>query len=361
MFFFKTHYAVRLVVGFFLVWLLSVTLFPSVPLAQPEKVSKTWFSKIAKKSNPRLESWQNPKGFLIGKNLLTNIANRDVVGAVNVAMLATKNAVTRSVKDRGPDWLGRIELEFNYETAGDPAYSIMTIQPIYQSQGKINTIFSQLRYSRHRQFGENRNTTNLGLGYRELVKNKTVLLGVNLHYDREWKRSHNRLGMGLEARWNKVDLFLNRYQGLSGKRTITGSKTEEIINGWDLQGLIQMPYVPNARISLTGSKWRKTSNEDITGFRAGAEADLSSNFTVEVGAANDNDANDMEMFLGLKLRLGGWPTHQNLFLEKNFFSRSAWKMRDMSDYTLDKVRRENNIRLKRTTTGGSVTVQVSRG
>ena len=52
MFFFKTHYAVRLVVGFFLVWLLSVTFFPSVPLAQPEKVSKTWFSKIAK--NPTL-------------------------------------------------------------------------------------------------------------------------------------------------------------------------------------------------------------------------------------------------------------------------------------------------------------------
>lgn len=270
--------------------------------------------------------------------------------------------VNEQINDNAPDWLKRVDFAFDYESAADPTYSISTVQPLYQSPGNINTVFTQLRYASHRQFDETRNTTNLGIGYRELIQNGTMLVGANIHYDREWKRDHYRLGIGVEARWSGADIYLNRYQGLSGKRTITSSVTEEIIDGWDLRALIQIPYIPSARLNLAGSTWRKTSSDDVSGIRAGIEADLSPHLTFEIGAANDNDDNDVEMFVGIRFNLGGDNANNNILLQKNFVADTPWHLRDMSKHTLDRVRRENNIRLKRTTTsGGSITVEVARG
>ena len=57
--------------------------------------------------------------------------------------------------------------------------------------------------------GEIRNVTNVGIGYRHLFFDKTVLLGANAHLDREWDHDHTRAGGGLEARWFGVDWYLN--------------------------------------------------------------------------------------------------------------------------------------------------------
>lgn len=350
----------------------------SVGLAdQSSKRSNAWFNTVPKSSpsskgssndydvNLRiLGARKNAEYLAIGQRLASQLADGNNVRATNEIVRIAKEKVVNGINNstsNGPDWLSRIEFGFEYETDSDPVYSVSSVQPLYQSPGKINTIFTQLRYARHKQFDESRDTTNIGLGYRELVSDKTLLLGANVHFDREWERRHNRLGIGIEARWSGADLFLNRYQGLSNKKSISSTKTEEILDGWDLQALVQMPYVPSARISLVGSHWRKSSSEHISGIKAGVEADLSSSLRLEVGAANDNDGNELEVFAGLRFSVGGFRNNKNYFLDKNFVSDSPWQMRDMSEHTLDKIRRENNIRLKRTTTtGGSVTVQVSR-
>jgi len=359
--------------------LVAVTfLFGPICLAdQNRKKSNAWFNTALQGStynkassndydvNRRmLHPTKNAEYISIGQRLARQLAEGNKVGTVNeIIKIAKDNAVgeINNSTANGPEWLSRIEFGFEYETDSDPVYSVTSVQPLYQSPGKINTFFTQLRYARHKQFDESRDTTNIGLGYRELVSDKTLLLGANVHFDREWERRHNRLGIGIEARWSGADLFLNRYQGLSNKKSISSTKTEEILDGWDLQALVQMPYVPSARISLVGSHWRKSSSEHISGIKAGVEADLSSSLKLEVGAANDNDGNELEVFAGIRFSIAGFGNNKNYFLDKNFVSDSPWQMRDMSEHTLDKIRRENNIRLKRsTTTGGSVTVQVAR-
>ena len=370
---------VRLILFAVLTLLLSV----GVATAQQAAKSGLWFKTIPKdrtKSNVSLpdHSKKNavssvataPEPPLMRGQLAASSSHGTVSSGPTAALQFAEQLVTNKINqvvneqinDNAPDWLKRVDFAFDYESAADPTYSVLTVQPLYQSPGNINTVFTQLRYASHRQFDEIRNTTNIGFGYRELIQNGTMLVGANIHYDREWKRNHYRLGIGVEARWSGADIYLNRYQGLSSKRTITSSVTEAIIDGWDLRALIQMPYIPSARLTLAGSTWRKTSSDDISGLRAGIEADLSPHLTFEIGAANDNDDNDVEMFVGIRFNLGGDNANNNLLLQKNFISDTPWHLRDMSEHTLDRVRRENNIRLKRTTTsGGSITVEVSRG
>jgi len=105
-----------------------------------------------------------------------------------------------------PDWLKRVDLDIDLNWNEGPVYSIRTRQPLFQSDHKIDTIFTQLRWGKDFQFGTWRDTTNLGIGYRRLLMDKTLLVGANTFFDRDWRKGHNRFGWGLEARWFVVDI-----------------------------------------------------------------------------------------------------------------------------------------------------------
>jgi hypothetical protein len=285
--------------------------------------------------------------------LAANTATDGLDGVKSFVTQTFKEQITSYMQDNLnlPGWAKRIEVEFELETDAKPIYSIRTVQPLYQSADKVDTFFTQLRYARHTVFDLSRHTTNMGLGYRRLLMDKTVMLGVNFHYDREWKRNHNRLGFGLEARWSGADIFLNRYQGISSKRSVSNFVTEEIVDGWDVQALLQVPYVPSTRVTATGSRWKKAKNDYINGWRVGLESDITPFMQLSLGAADDNGEVDTEYFLDLRISLGGYGHKRPTLFGQNTISKVAWEMRDMSSYTLDRVRREENIRLKQTSAG----------
>ena len=142
------------------------------------------------------------------------------------------------VPGKTQEWLKRVTIDLDLLQHGTPVYSIRTIQPLFQSKSKIRTLFTQLRVARTYDLGEMRNVTNVGIGYRHLLFQKTLLLGANAHLDREWDHNHNRVGAGLEARWFGVDWYLNGYMGTGSDYTYAPNSQEKVLDGWDSRLLV---------------------------------------------------------------------------------------------------------------------------
>lgn len=344
--------------------------------AAETKSRNLWFSALASNAKQqnlpdlgradleKKEALSRQSTFLEQKafQLAANTSAHSFSGVKSFLTQTLKEQITGALQENLdlPEWAKRIEVQFDLETEAKPVYSVRTVQPLYQSADKVNTFFTQLRYARHTQFDLRRHTSNMGLGYRRLLMGNSLMLGANVHYDREWRRSHSRLGVGLEARWSGADIFLNRYQGLSSERTVSSTVTEDILDGWDVQALLQVPYVPSTRIMATGSRWKKSANDYINGWKAGLESDLTPFTQISLGAANDNDQSDPEFFVNFRVSLGHYGHKRPTLFGDQPIAKNAWEKRDMSNYTLDRIRRDENIRLKQTTTTGSVSIAVAR-
>lgn len=295
---------------------------------------------------------------------LAKVAGKD--GFTGVESFLTQ-AITSKLKQGLSDnvgvlpWFQRFEFQIDLESETFPVSAVRTIQPLYQSKDQLDTLFTQLRYAHHVQFGVQRHTTNIGVGYRRLLLDKTLMLGVNAHFDREWEKRHSRLGYGVEARWYGADLYMNLYQGMSDSRTVSNTVREDVVNGYDIQSFFQIPYIPSTRLMVTGSWWKNRGTQYIGGWKAGVESDLTPFTQMAVGAAHDNDANNTEVYFLLRVSLGAYGHQRPVLLGDKPIADQAWNMRDMSGFTLDRVRRDENIRLRRiTTTNGTVSIIVAR-
>ena len=111
---------------------------------------------------------------------------------------------------------------------------------------------------------------NLGIGYRKLTDDNSMMYGANTFIDADTFEGHRRLGYGLEAKASLLDLSLNRYQKITNMKTIDGTD-EQILSGWDYYLTTQVHIHPGQNLVLKGYKWEgeKTSrdSEEINIFQ----------------------------------------------------------------------------------------------
>jgi hypothetical protein len=230
---------------------------------------------------------------------------------------------------------------------------LLTVQPLYQSDGKIDTVFIQASQLRYALYGDERDTTNLGLGYRRLLLDKTLLVGANSFYDREWTHEHQRVGFGGEAMWRMFDLHANGYLPVTGDRTADGT-AERALTGWDSELRAQVPYLPWAKLGVQRYVWISSyTNTDLEGWAFTADMDLTPNVSVEVGTrtaalpGTGTGGTDMgaNMFATVSFHLAdnSRPAATTQLVADQAFTGTE----DMSGHTLDKVRRENRILVER--------------
>ncbi len=239
---------------------------------------------------------------------------------------------------------------------GKPLWSIETVQPIYQTPKDLtHTFFFQGRWGRQ----DLDNTFNLGLGYRYLLEDKTWLLGVNSFYDRTTRYDHQRFGMGAEAIGQYVTVRSNYYNAFSGWKTVSVvngvTTSEKALDGFDYELELPVPYLPWMRVSATGFHWKSATDgrKDMRGHQFTLRGNISNNVAIELGHRNDNRS-PSNNFVKLSLTLGGKPGNgvgDNLF--RNAFSSSAFQPRDLTQHTLDKVRRQNEMIVERKTDGAA--------
>jgi adhesin/invasin len=127
---------------------------------------------------------------------------------------------------------------------GLPMYNILMVRPIYESADKIHTTFTQMS-----AFTQNGRTTgNFGLGYRQLVADKKILLGTNAFYDYEFPYGNQRASVGGEIRSSVGELNLNYYMGTSGWVSGANGLQEKSLGGYNAELAVALPYMPTTQL-----------------------------------------------------------------------------------------------------------------
>lgn len=275
--------------------------------------------------------------------MMSNLKNFILIsGMMSAAMLAQAQDVST-----WDDWKMRTEVAVEAEKGKKPLYFIETTQPLYRAADRQNTLLMQVRASDEERFNDRRNTFNLGLGYRKLLADNSAMGGLKMFYDFESKYHMHRWSVGGDMSWNVFDLYANQYHGLGGWKHTSDGGSEKSLSGYDVDLAAQIPFMPWAKAHIMRYKWNKElAAENIIGSKLSLEGALSLNWTVEIGRNTDNVvANDN--FVTLRYRWNGF-VREYQTAHNNFISSNAFEMRDMRDFTLERMRRSNTIAAERT-------------
>jgi len=188
-----------------------------------------------------------------------------------------------------------------------------------------------------------RATLNLGLGYRRLMADEKLLLGVNTFYDQEFPYRHGRASLGLEARTTVGEVNFNRYWATTGWQAGANNMKEHALGGVDLEIGMPLPYMNWATFYAKAFKFYsetpgvKDSIGNVLSFRA--EVPVIPGFSIEAGQTQYSSDETTNNFVKLEYDLIQAFKKEKTPLLTNY----AYKLASMSDQRLKKVRRENKI------------------
>tara|TARA_B100001029_G_C15060381_1_gene457906 strand:+ start:2415 stop:3338 length:924 start_codon:yes stop_codon:yes gene_type:complete len=258
---------------------------------------------------------------------------------------------------------GDTEITFSNQENYDLLYSILAVRPIalnpYPGLDNEHLYFTQLRLANHEPYanGDQRILINAGLGFRTLVNNNNAILGINLFYDHELEQEHQRASIGIEYLASNFQLYYNKYDRISEKKSYVWTSstiTEEVLDGYDFSLVGQLPYLPWASVVYKGYSWNKTGTH-LDGDNFALEANIVSGLMLEYGR-NEPDNQGDEDFYRITF---SWPRNNLLTptLVSDPISKHAFRLKNMQNEMLHKIRRTNNI-ITQKTVGGVV---IARG
>lgn len=223
-------------------------------------------------------------------------------------------------------------------TAGEdyhPSFSIMTIRPLAAHPG-VDAWFVQLQLNDQKVRGDNRLSTNLGVGYRKLSDNKNSMSGANIFVDYD-EEGNARASIGLELRSSAFEAIANYYSALSAGQTV-GTYTERTLDGIEISLVGQVPFLPWANIVANSYEWQAEKNsKDSSGEKYSLELTLTPSFIVE-GGMDDNNINGSANFIKAYFV---YPPRNRAAASTKLIGETAFSVGDMSGELLSKVRRSN--------------------
>jgi hypothetical protein len=219
-------------------------------------------------------------------------------------------------------------------------FSILGVRDIVLKES--SNLFTQ--FSLHNQDinDDQRIIGNLGLGYRFLNSDQSMMFGANTFYDQDLSEGHKRLGAGLEARAAKLDFNYNLYQKATNQRIVSGTK-EQTLSGQEYNVSSQIPYMPWATFNYQGYRWEnEKADQDTKGNILSLEMILnpSLRFTAE---KDKSDVDGQENLYNYKLTLIYPPKNNKASLLDGVTAQEAFVKKDMQASLRDKVRRNNNL------------------
>jgi adhesin/invasin len=236
-----------------------------------------------------------------------------------------------------------LDIQIEAQESYNPAFSITNLNSIVEYEN--STFFNQntLTHNKDEQ------TINFGLGYRALINDDKVLLGVNIFYDYAFDDNHRRIGAGIEAISSVFDFRSNIYEAESDVVTLTSGATEEALDGWDARIDYHIPVGFDLRLFGTYFDWEDSAK---TYENKGEQYGIAGQYGLvkfEIGYRDEEGNKKKDAFgkISLVIPLGD-------IQSSGIVSRGMMEMVSVRDQLYEPVERENRIRVVRISSGNVV-------
>lgn len=261
-----------------------------------------------------------------------------------------------------PEWVKRVDFGVDVDTESKPRIYFETVQPISQDINKQDTYFTQLRYA----LEDENSAVNLGLGYRKLLSDNSVLLGLNSFFDYENDHQHYRVGLGGEAFINQVEIRGNSYIGLSPRRLVNEVGTlreyEKAVDGFDLEFGLPLPYLNWIKVFGGGYWYNYEKFDNKMGWRLRNEIKPFNYSTLNLIVFDDNKGDPaFRVDARVTLPFGAPYTKEDTKCNIAISDKAYPDKTDHSNRVLDRVERQHKIEVERYSETASATIEVKRG
>jgi len=235
---------------------------------------------------------------------------------------------------------GVTEASVEIREEDNPDFEILGVRDILSKEN--SNLFTQFSLHNNEVNGDNRYIGNLGLGYRFLNSDKSMMFGVNSFYDRDISEAHSRVSLGLEAKASILDFTFNQYQKTTNQKIIDGTK-EQVLSGNEYNLSSQVPYMPWTTLNFQGYRWEnEKAVNDTKGNVYSLEMNLnpSLQFDISRDVSSVNGVDDVDI---AKLTFVYPPRENKPTLQDGLVSEVAFVKENMENKLKEKVRRNNNL------------------
>ena len=266
---------------------------------------------------------------------ISTAVNADVKGK---ALSKASEKISSAIGNLMPgDGITEVSVEFGED---DTQFEILGVRDI--SSKENSNLFTQFSIHTQEVNNDDRYIGNLGLGYRFLNTDQSMMFGVNSFYDRDITEDHSRISFGLEAKSSILDFTLNKYMKTTNMLVINGSQ-EQALSGLDYNISSQIPYMPWTVFNFQGYRWEnEKAKQDTKGRVYSLEMALlpSLQFDLSRDVSSINGVDDADI---AKLTYIYPPRENKPTLRDGLVSNVAFVKENMKDKLKEKVRRNNNL------------------
>jgi hypothetical protein len=200
-------------------------------------------------------------------------------------------------------------------------------------------LLNQINLNRY----DDRTTLNIGLGYRRLNQDETLMTGINAFYDHEFRDDHKRNGVGFEVVSSVLESRVNIYNGTTGYIEDKSGTDSKALDARDMGFTVALPYMPGLKFGMNAFAWKGVDGmKDKKGRKYTLGGKLSDNLSLSYirtdykeTATKDTDS----IALNYTWNFGQANNQPKLFE----FSSSAYELTKLGDERYALVQRENRI------------------
>ena len=235
--------------------------------------------------------------------------------------------------------LTEAQIDFTDADDGEITFNILMLRNIEKTD--TSNFFTQFSIQ-SQDVGQNdpRYVGNLGLGYRFLNDDNSLMIGANVFYDRDFEHDHERGSIGFEAKGGNLEINYNLYEDISLQQ-VANKRKEQSLGGYDFNVSSQVPFMPWARLNYTSYEWDKDlASTNTKGEKYSSEFNLTPSLVFEY--EYDESGNSGDDITSGKFTFV-YPPRDNKPTIASGFSSQAFTYSNVSDKLNDKVKRKNKL------------------